>query len=55
MCLLWNLVSEGVIRYLTVGVYIEGFAGIRLEDVLVVTENGPELLSGERAKDWLHP
>jgi len=36
------------------GVYIEGFAGVRLEDVILVTENGPEILSGNQASDWLH-
>jgi len=38
-----------------VGVYIEGVAGVRLEDVILVTVNGSEILSGERARDWLHP
>jgi Xaa-Pro aminopeptidase len=37
------------------GIYIEGVAGVRLEDVVLVTENGPKLLSGHRAKDWFHP
>jgi len=40
---------------LTKGIYIEGYAGVRLEDVVLVTEDGPELLSGARAKDWLDP
>ena len=38
-----------------IGVYIEGVVGIRLEDVVLVTDNEPEILSGERAKDWFNP
>ena len=40
---------------LTPGVYIEGVVGVRLEDVVLVTDNGSELLSGRRAEDWFHP
>ena len=40
---------------LMIGVYIEGIAGVRLEDVVLVTEDAPELLSGQRAKDWFNP
>jgi len=39
---------------LTAGIYIEGFAGVRLEDVVLVTDNGPEILSGGQARDWLY-
>ena len=38
-----------------IGVYIEGIAGVRLEDVVLVTEDGPEVLNGQRAKDWFNP
>jgi Xaa-Pro aminopeptidase len=41
--------------WLTTGVYIEGIAGIRLEDVVLVTGDKPELLSGQRAQDWFNP
>jgi Xaa-Pro aminopeptidase len=40
---------------LTQGVYIEGVAGVRLEDVVLVTDGSPELLSGKRAQDWFNP
>ena len=40
---------------LTAGVYMEGIAGVRLEDVVLVTSDGPELLGGMRAKDWMSP
>jgi Xaa-Pro aminopeptidase len=43
-----------ILTALMIGVYIEGVVGVRLEDVILVTENGPELLSGKRATDWLH-
>jgi Xaa-Pro aminopeptidase len=44
-----------VLTLLTIGVYIEGVVGVRLEDVVLVTDDGPELLSGKRAEDWFHP
>ena len=40
-----DLVEEGMVSSLEPGLYVEGFGGLRLEENIVLTENGAELLS----------
>lgn len=37
------------------GVYIEGVFGVRHEDVILITEDGVDILSGELAKSPWEP
>jgi Xaa-Pro aminopeptidase len=40
-----SVLEEGMVFSIEPGVYIPGRFGIRLEDIIIVRENGPEILS----------